>query len=246
MDNIKYDINDYKKDKELDLESLPVGYIRQVVYNLLDKELKIDKFEIRWDTEEYFEDLSSGLVEELKDIYDILNHPFDKVLTDPFSEDKFGYIYLASPFFTFRERVTVCYLEYILDYLGYRVYSPSRDGEVLNTKTDSIELRQKVFSDNVVGVRDSELVLAVVDNKDAGTFFEIGTKYAYEHSTWSDNKVKRANIITYSDEDYGVNLMILNSSKGHYTTILDLIAGLSNWKIGRDPSERRMSDYEVI
>ena len=238
MDNIKYDINDYKKDKELDVELLPIEYIRQVVYNLLDKELKTDKFEIRWSTKKYFEDLSSGLVEELKSVDDILKHPFLK--------DDFGYIYLASPFFNFRERVTVCYLEYILDYLGYRVYSPSRDGEVLNTKTDSIELRQKVFSDNVVGVRDSELVLAVVDNKDAGTFFEIGTKYAYEHSTWSDNKVKRANIITYSDEDYGVNLMILNSSKGHYTTILDLIAGLSNWKIGRGPSERRMSDYEVI
>lgn len=90
-------------------------------------------------------------------------------------------VYLASPFFNPRQVEKLHIVEKLLETdLKLKVYSPSRDGIKLDIKTSTYEDRLATFNDNVKNIDNADIVVAIVDELDTGTLWEVG--YAKQNS----------------------------------------------------------------
>lgn len=89
-------------------------------------------------------------------------------------------IYLASPFFTERQRDTVCKVANILRAAGHEVFVPMEHKIEDAWSYSSREWAEKVFSMDIDAIRASDIVVALYYglNSDTGTAFEIGYAYA--------------------------------------------------------------------
>lgn len=142
-------------------------------------------------------------------------------------------IYLASGFFCDDDRSLVPFMETFLEARGYEVYSPSRDGIVL-TPDATQEERMMTFKDNVDHIKNCDLMVACVNNKDTGTSVEIGMSVGlFEESKKNIKEVydndpdilsdkekailnqKCARIVTFSDNGTNLNVMILGAVLRH-------------------------------
>jgi len=96
--------------------------------------------------------------------------------------------------------------------------SPKTTGEPRPPKPSppSQELRRAVFNDNWMNIDDADLVVAVIDDRDVGTVWEMGYAFA-----------KHVPIITTTRADYGMNLMLAECIIGHTKTLEELSAALS-------------------
>lgn len=134
-------------------------------------------------------------------------------------------VYLAGPFFDEDQVATIKKLETLIESLGFEVYSPSRDGKKLDSTTDTPELRAEVFKDNVDHLSTADVMVAVIDDKDTGTVWEMGCRYGRWRDRYNclssrmaqrdDNRTDCPMIVTYTDHDYGVNLMLTESIACH-------------------------------
>ena len=82
-------------------------------------------------------------------------------------------VYIASPIFTPEQLATVGDVVDVCHEQGYVTYSPARDGVMLKP-TDPPSRRDEVFFSNVLAIRQSDLLIAILDVKDTGTTWEIG------------------------------------------------------------------------
>lgn len=82
-------------------------------------------------------------------------------------------IYLAGPFFTISERWIINELRNTLLEFDNDVFSPLHDVGLIG-KGDSITAINEIVSKDLSGLEKSDVVLAVADNSDLGTIFEIG------------------------------------------------------------------------
>jgi nucleoside 2-deoxyribosyltransferase len=82
-------------------------------------------------------------------------------------------VYIASPIFTPVQLDAVGEVVAVLEDAGYITYSPSRDGVML-APTDPPGKRDEVFFSNVVAIKQSDLLVAILDVKDTGTIWELG------------------------------------------------------------------------
>lgn len=136
-------------------------------------------------------------------------------------------VYTAGPFFNPTQVNTIRELEKFLESRVdkrtgtpiYSVFSPSRDGVKL-VKNSSPEDRMRVFEDNVTHCNGSDLVIAVIDDKDSGTMVELGMKYSHWRclkdagiEPYASQECPR--IITFSNQGFDVNLMILGLTLCH-------------------------------
>lgn len=115
-------------------------------------------------------------------------------------------IYLAAPFFNDNQRHLVSELEKFIEKNkpeGWSVYSPSRDAFVISPDSPEEE-KEKAFDMNYEVIEDCGLMIAVVDDRDMGTVWEMGAAYAL-----------KVPVITVSAFNYGVNLMLAFSTIGH-------------------------------
>jgi nucleoside 2-deoxyribosyltransferase len=114
--------------------------------------------------------------------------------------------YLASPFFTSEQSALVKMLEVLLRNAGYCVFSPREHGPTLKdlTPAERQVASADVFNKNKQGICDSEIILAVIDGRDPGVMFELG----YGHAL---GKL----IITYTNQDFGLNVMVANCATAH-------------------------------
>lgn len=85
-------------------------------------------------------------------------------------------VYLAAPLFDNMEldrNRTVCN---ILESEGFKVYMPQRDSGEAAMGAD----RKKLFVDDIQGIEQSDIVVALLDGRvpDEGTVFEMGYAYA--------------------------------------------------------------------
>ncbi|TGC08438.1 nucleoside 2-deoxyribosyltransferase [Methanolobus halotolerans] len=89
-------------------------------------------------------------------------------------------IYLAGPLFSKAERDFNLYLRDRLVEIGYKVFLPQEDGE--DNLSSRLEDRvRNVFINDVKGIDQSDIVLAVLDggsDVDSGTAWEMGYAYA--------------------------------------------------------------------
>lgn len=140
--------------------------------------------------------------------------PYDPVV------DKNGSpsIYLASPFFSQAE---VDFVEAVRDTLldlGFNVYSPKDEGGILGV--DKLKSQAKeVFDHDVEALRTCPLMVAIIDDFDPGTIWEIGCGYALDKD-----------IITISRNGYGLNIMLAFSAIAHYQDLATFKTELSSFK----------------
>lgn len=75
-------------------------------------------------------------------------------------------VYLAGPFFTMSQRWLINEFYYLLKNLGFKVFSPFHDvgmGEP-----------DEVVEPDLEGLKDADIMVAVLDGLDSGTIFEVG------------------------------------------------------------------------
>jgi nucleoside 2-deoxyribosyltransferase len=71
-------------------------------------------------------------------------------------------VYLAGPFFNAPQKDLIQVITNLLEEIGYRVYSPSRDGGMISPSAGK-EDRKKVFKDNIDNISSADLVVSVYD-----------------------------------------------------------------------------------
>lgn len=138
-------------------------------------------------------------------------------------------IYIAGPFFNEEQKRAVGSVEEILISLDKRFYSPSLHGRgVITDMTPSERLlaANGIFKDNIREMDNCDLVIAITDDYDPGTMFEIGYFFC-----------QKKPIITYSPNGYASNVMIAKSAIAHYTRILSLRSDMKNDQFVGDNQE---------
>lgn len=114
-------------------------------------------------------------------------------------------MYLAAPFFKPEQVALVEQIEVAAAKPTIRLFSPRSEGVILGmTKEERDALAPKIFESNCSHIDRTDLVFAVVDDRDPGVIWEMG--YAYARSI---------PIITYTDRDFGLNVMISMSVAAH-------------------------------
>jgi hypothetical protein len=130
--------------------------------------------------------------------------------------------YLASPWFTPQQMIIMNKVrDVITSFEGIKLFSPYYDGIVLDKNNDSPEMRQKVFDIDIGTIAFSDLVIAIIDDFDPGTIFEMGAagiicwmfdKGMIEYNIHIRNIPR---IIAYSDvSGRGLNVMLQQSVWG--------------------------------
>jgi nucleoside 2-deoxyribosyltransferase len=136
----------------------------------------------------------------------------DEQLTFKFEQPKIK-VYAAGPFFNPTQLHSMELIEGVLaEFDQVTTYKP-RDGAAsakkLNVdigagKDPSASTRRAVYEDNVNNISDAQLLVALIDDRDTGTVFEMG---------WA--AARDIPIITFTLHDYGVNLMLAESVLAH-------------------------------
>lgn len=125
-------------------------------------------------------------------------------------------VYIAAPFFKDIQLNAVKMIEFTLKNEGIEFYSPRSEGILQDmTVKQKAERMAYLFQQNIRNLNWCTHVVAVIDNYDTGTVWEMGYAYA------SNKK-----IVTYSDNYYGINVMLNESIVVHCIKIRELVPGL--------------------
>lgn len=114
------------------------------------------------------------------------------------------HIYLAGPFFSDEQRDLISWFE-SLNWEALPIYSPRSDGFVLVPDATQEE-RQQIYNSNVDAITYCSFVLAVIDDFDPGTIWEMG----FATGIGKD-------VVAYSDvPGRGLNVMLAGSAKAGF------------------------------
>lgn len=118
-------------------------------------------------------------------------------------------IYIASPFFNEEELNFVKRIENVLEYNGISFYSPRLDGILKDMpKEQRMKATKTIYDNNVKNIITTDMMVAVIDNRDVGTMFEIGYAAALGKK-----------IITLTNNDFMVNVMLKECVFTHLTDV---------------------------
>ncbi len=121
--------------------------------------------------------------------------------------------YLAAPFFKPEEKAVVEKLEKEIEEVGFRLLSPRRSGVLFDMSPEHRkESARKIFAQNVMDIEDCDIMIAVIDDRDTGTVWEMGFCHG----------LGMRHIFTYTEHDYGVNIMLKGCVSGHVKGIEEL------------------------
>lgn len=134
--------------------------------------------------------------------------------------NKDNHIYVAGPFFNPEQTKVVEDIKEILDYLKINYFSPK---DVLKyNKTDPPEVATKCYNGNVKALNGCDLMIAIIDDYDSGTMFEMGYFTALHKP-----------VIAYSNHpDRQLNIMLSQSCVGFANNLSDLGEILKNIQNG--------------
>lgn len=119
-------------------------------------------------------------------------------------------VYIAAPFFNKEELDFVKEIESVFDVMGVDYFSPRKHGVVSEIEGEHRDAKMKrIYDLNIKGMRESTVMLAVIDNRDTGTMFEMG------YYTKMMEKAKERYMISITNKDYDINVMLRYSINGH-------------------------------
>lgn len=126
-------------------------------------------------------------------------------------------VYLASPFFNGEQLEKVKMLERNLKEQGCLVFSP-RNNQFSELEFGSKQWRKTVFTNDVRHINWSDIVVAIYDDEDAGTMWEIGYAYA-----------KDIPVVVVNSKEKTMNLMVTDSLHA----IIDGLDEIDNYSFER-------------
>lgn len=125
-------------------------------------------------------------------------------------------IYIAAPFFKTEQVAMVEQIEKALSLNGYGFYSPRSDGILLDLPETERQSRKRIIYDtNIMKLLASDSMIAVIDDRDIGTIWEMGYGKAIGLHT-----------VTISSKSYGLNVMLAESVQAHVLNTDDMIKAL--------------------
>lgn len=144
-------------------------------------------------------------------------------------------VYLASGWFSEEQKRKMDEVRNLLLDMNFEVFAPFYDGVVLDSKNDSLENRKSIFESNVTCIKNFDLVVAIIDEYDPGTVFEIGyAKCSYDIG----GILGKPKIISYSDiPGRTLNVMLAQSCWGFANGIEQLKEQLARFRIGIEPKD---------
>jgi nucleoside 2-deoxyribosyltransferase len=113
--------------------------------------------------------------------------------------------------------------EAALEAAGFEVISPRRSGKILVDMAPEERRREAagIFARNVADMKACHRMLAVIDDRDAGTMMEVGYVYGLGKP-----------IYTFTNFGFGVNVMLQGCVLGHAKGIEELREMLIHVKRG--------------
>lgn len=133
-------------------------------------------------------------------------------------------VYIAAPFFNPEQLKVVKEIESLLHDSSIEYFSPRSEGTLIEMTPEERSIYMKsMFQSNINHMDWATHVIAVIDNYDTGTVWEMGYCYANDKE-----------IVTYSANYHGINVMLNESIKAHCVHILDLLSAL----VGKFESEK--------
>jgi nucleoside 2-deoxyribosyltransferase len=150
-------------------------------------------------------------------------------------------VYLAGPFFTPGQVELIKALEKLIESIEPRLglFSPRRDGIAILqdlTLEQKLKAAGRVFEQNKTEIHSSDMVFAVIDDRDPGTIWELGYAARIRY-------IAVPKIVTFTNHNYGVNVMVQMCADGHCKGI-DLARDLlSMYAAGDDAWEKDFRDF---
>ena len=128
-------------------------------------------------------------------------------------------VYLGGAFFNGQQKSTMDKAKEILTSQGLKVCDPGALGIVTDLPPEkrNQDLYRKILSGNVNGIERSYSMIACIDDKDPGTYWELGFNYAHTRYL-----VQFRPRITFSAHGHGTDLIIAQSVHMHCKTLPDL------------------------
>lgn len=111
--------------------------------------------------------------------------------------------YIAGPFFNDEQKAVIKGIENLLDVMEIKYFSPREYG-VITDESMTYERMERIYEMNIHMVDTCKVMIAVLDDRDSGTIFEIG------YAAANHNR-----IITYSTQGHGINVMLKHAVKYH-------------------------------
>ena len=128
------------------------------------------------------------------------------------------YVYIAGPFFNLNQCSTIAKIENLLAYRKIAYFSPRSAGVLLDMDAaDKRKNADKMYQLNIDNIKQADTIIAVIDDRDIGTIWEIG----YAAALGKD-------IITYTANDYGLNVMLAKCVRYHAKHMNEVDLALSN------------------
>jgi len=154
--------------------------------------------------------------------------------------------YIAAPFFNEKQVKIVEGIEEILSANGFDYFSPRKEGVLIDVPPEErAQHTQRIYDSNINNIEDCDCMIAVVDGRDIGTIFEIGYFTALKKNWGYDgdgNEITRR-LITFTDENFGLNVMIQKSVDAHMFGHSSLIEFLALCKYNLKMTDDELSLY---
>jgi len=144
-------------------------------------------------------------------------------------------LYLAAPFFNPEQLKAVVNIERVLDMAGVNFFSPRSEGVLVDLAPHERAAHlQRIYQSNINHMQSCNVMLAVVDGRDIGTMFEIGFFTSKRLSEGHKDDL----LVTYTDNSFGLNVMIQQSVDAHLKGLdnLESMLGMAkyNGELGPD------------
>ena len=121
-------------------------------------------------------------------------------------------IYLAGPFFNEKQLKTIQLIEKEFDKHGFDYFSPRKGGGSIAHLPPEEKRKEskRIYDSNVEEMVKANILFAVVDGRDTGTVYEMGY---FKCLTVATPKPRYS--ITYTNENFGLNIMLKESVDAH-------------------------------
>ena len=121
-------------------------------------------------------------------------------------------IYLAGPFFNEKQLKTIQLIEKEFDKHGFDYFSPRKGGGSIAHLPPEEKRKEskRIYDSNGEEMVKANILFAVVDGRDTGTVYEMGY---FKCLTVATPKPRYS--ITYTNENFGLNIMLKESVDAH-------------------------------
>lgn len=127
-------------------------------------------------------------------------------------------VYIAGPFFNDDQVKVIQRIEMLLKDKGINYFSPRSEGVLLDlNEVDRQAAKHDIYLKNVEMICECDHMIAVIDDRDIGTIWEMGYATALQIP-----------VTTMSNKDYGLNVMLAESVKAHTLSVADAVCSVIN------------------